>query len=122
MNIRIDLGVSPDADAAELDAATLQLRADLLELDIESVERPTTLPPPGARSAEVALLGTLVVTAGQQAILTLGRVLSDWLSRGPKRTVKLQLDDDLIELSNVSGEDQRRLLDAFLARHASGSQ
>ena len=122
LKLRIDVGVEPDADAAELDEATMQLRSELLELDVEDVERPTAgPPPPGARAAEVALLGTLLVTAGQEVIRALGRVLGDWLSRGAKRTIKLQLDNDIIELTSVSEEDQQRLLDAFLARHTAGS-
>ena len=122
LKLRIDVGVEPDADAAELDEATLQLRRELLELDVEAVDRPVAGPPPsGTRAVEAALLGTLLVTAGQQVIGVLGRVLGDWLSRGAKRTVKLQLDDDVIELTNVSDEDQQRVLNAFLARHSEGS-
>ena len=52
LKLRIDLGVEPDADAAELDEATQQLRRELLELDVENVERPSAGPaPPGAPSA-----------------------------------------------------------------------
>jgi hypothetical protein len=121
LNLRIDVGLEPDADAAELDEATMQLRRELIGLDIEDVQRPSAGPPPGARAAEAALLGTLLVTFGEEAIRALGRVLGDWLSRGAKRTIKLQLDNDTIELTSVSDEDQQRLLEAFLARHAASS-
>jgi hypothetical protein len=33
--------------------------------------------------------------------------------------VKLTIGEDSIELSSVSAEDQRRLVESFLARHAS---
>jgi len=40
-----------------------------------------------------------------------------WVARRRTRTVKLTLDGDSIELSNVTAADQRRMLEAFLARH-----
>ncbi len=40
LKLRIDVGVDPDADAEELDEATIQLRRELLELDIDDVKRP----------------------------------------------------------------------------------
>jgi hypothetical protein len=69
----------------------------------------------------MALLGTLVVTAGEQVIGGVVRVIGNWLSRGANRTAKLKLGEDEIELTNVSDEDQRRLLEAFLTRHAADS-
>ena len=123
LKLRIDVGVDPGADAAELDEATLQLRRELFELDVEDVERASVgSVPPGARAAEVAVLGTLLVTVGQEVIRALGRVVGDWLSRGANRTIKLQLNDDVIELASASAEDQERLLDVFLARHAANSR
>ena len=32
--------------------------------------------------------------------------------------MKLTIGDDTLELSDASGEDQQRLIEAFLARHA----
>jgi Effector Associated Constant Component 1 len=82
------------------------------------VTRPYGGPPPeGARAAEVALLGTLLVSAGQQAIAGIVGVLGSWLSRRPDRTVKLKLGDDEIELTNASDEEKRQLVAAFLARN-----
>ncbi len=122
VKLRIDIGDAPDAEAGELDEATVQLRRELLELDIDDVERPAAgPPPPGTRGAEAVVLGTLLVTLGREGIRALGRVLTDWLSRNTRRTITLQLDEDVIELTNVSTENQQRLLDAFLARHVSSS-
>jgi hypothetical protein len=68
LQLQVEIGLEPDADAAELDEETLELRQELLELDVNAVERPAAGPPPeGARAIELALLGTLLVTAGQEA-------------------------------------------------------
>jgi hypothetical protein len=110
--------LDPGADDAELEGRTLDLREELLELDVEQVRSPPAGPAPdGARAADAALLGTLVVTLGQEAIGAVVRAVAGWLSRGGSRSVRLQLGDDSIELSDVSAADQRQMLETFLARH-----
>jgi Effector Associated Constant Component 1 len=115
LTVEIDLG--PDAEAAELDEATRQLREQLLQLDVEDVARPAEAAPADARGVDVAALGTLLVTAGQSAVSAIAGALASWLARRPRRTVKLQIGDDSIELTDASAEEQRQLLAAFLARH-----
>jgi hypothetical protein len=120
--LRLEIGLEPDADAAELDDAASQLRRELLELDVEAVERPPgEPPPPGTRAVEVALLGTLVVGAGRTAIAAVVHTIQAWVARTTSRTVKLTLDGDSIEVTNASDDDQRRLIETFVARHASSS-
>jgi hypothetical protein len=43
-----------------------------------------------------------------------------WLRRAPEqtRTVRLELDGDVLELSGASSQDQERLVELFLSRHA----
>ena len=118
LELRIEIGGEPDEDALALDEATRQLRLELLELDVEDVTRPTASPPPGARAAEVALLGTLVVTVGQELVGSVVRAIASWLGRRSNRTIRLELAGDSIELSDPSAEDQQRLIEAFLRRHA----
>ena len=118
LELRVDLGLDPEADALELDDAALNLREELLELDVDAVERPVSGPPPeGAKAIETTLVGTLIVLAGKEAIAAAVQQVRQWLSRGKGRYVKLQLGEDTIEISDPSAEDQRRLLDTFLARH-----
>jgi hypothetical protein len=118
LKLRIDVGLEPDADAGELDAATLQLRRELLELDVEDVERPSAGPAPeGARAVEAALLGTLVVKTTSDVLGAVVHAIAGFLTRSPNRSVTLEMHGDSIVVSNPSAEDQRRLIEAFLARH-----
>jgi hypothetical protein len=117
VQLTVGIDVGPGAEAAELDEATRQLREELLQLDVEDVTRPAEAAPAGARGVDVGALGTLLVTAGQSAITAIVGTLGSWLSRHPRRTVKLQIGDDAIELTGASAEQQRQLLEAFLARH-----
>ena len=122
MELTIGIGLGQEADAQELDDATRELRRELLELDVEDVEHPSGgAPPEDARAVEAVLLGTLLVKLGQQAVESVVRAVAGWLSRRPDRTVKLQLGEDAIELSDPTDEQQRELIAAFLARNGAGT-
>jgi hypothetical protein len=119
LELRLEVGVEPDADAVELDEAAVQLRWELLELDVATVKRlPGEAPPQGTRAADATLLGGMIVSLGQEAIGAVVRTIQAWVARSSRRSVKVTLGEDSIELTNVSGEDQHRLIESFLARHA----
>jgi hypothetical protein len=123
VELRLDVGVEPDADAAELDQAASRLRQELLGLHVDAVERLRgEAPPAGTRAAEAMLLGALGVDLGHEALAAVIRTIQSWIARRLDRSVKVALGEDSIELTNVSDEDQRRLIDSFVARHASSPQ
>ncbi len=117
----VHVGIGPDADAEEVAEATAQLRRELLDLDVDAVELPPAgEPPPGTRAVELAALGALLVTVAQSQLLTpvLAAVRS-WLAGSPRRSIKLELGGDVLELTGVSSNEQRRLTDEWLRRHES---
>jgi hypothetical protein len=111
-----------DADAERLDGLTGQLRQELLQLDVDDVSRTRAADvPPGARAIDVMALGGLVVSLGHTAA-GLKEVIAAarrWLSGGDRvrRTVKIEIDGDVLELSEVSAAEQDRLVDVFVRRH-----
>src|SRR3954464_15994430 len=114
----IELAVEGDMPAEESDELTGNLRQELLELDVDAVDRRRAeAPPPGARDAASAELGSLLVTLGPTALEGLGETIRAWLSRDRGRRARLQLGDDVLELSDASREQQERLVAAFLARN-----
>ncbi len=117
----IQLAVGPDIDAEEIAEATMQLRRELLDLDVEAVEQPRAGEPPlGTRAVELAALGALVVTVSQSQLLTpLVAVVRSWLAGSPQRSIKLELDGDVLELTGLSSNEQLRLTDEWLRRHES---
>jgi hypothetical protein len=118
IGLRLEIGIEPDAEAAEIEEAASQLRRELLELDVDSVGVPAGEPaPPGSRGIDAGTLGTLLVAAGRGAIGPIVQAVQSWVARRATRTVKLSIDNDSLELTNVSPEDQRRLIESFLARH-----
>jgi hypothetical protein len=118
LQLRVDVGLAPDADAGELDEAARLLRSELLELDVVDVallaDGP---PPPGARAVEAAAVG-LAVTAAREVVAAVVRSLERWVGSRSSRTVKLTLGEDSLELSGASLGDQRQLVEAFLTHHA----
>lgn len=120
-SLGIQVTGGPDADAEEVAEATLQLRRELLDLDVGAVEVPRVgEAPPGTRAVELAALGALVVSMAKPELLTavVGAVRS-FLSRSQHRSIKLVLDGDVLDLSGVSSDEQRRLTDEWLRRHDS---
>jgi hypothetical protein len=117
IGIRVDAG--PDADAGEVAEATLRLRHELLDLDVDAVApAPGGEPPPGTRGVELAALGALLVTVSQSHLLApVLEAVRSWLAGSPQRAIKLELDGDVLELSGVSSKEQRRLTDEWLRRH-----
>jgi len=113
------------ADAERLDALTGFLRQELLQLDVEDVSAlPSGEPPPGSRGFDVVAVGGLLVTLSRSAEGLRAVVLAvrKWLARGEgtRRTVRLEIGGDVLELSEATAADQRRLVDLFVRRHAAG--
>ena len=121
-DLQIELGLG-DADPAEVDEATARLRNELLQLDVDRVQRASGgEAPPGTRAVELVALGGLVVTLARNSdkIAAVIHTLEGWLARDRGRTIKLELDGDNIEVSGVSSAERERLISAFIERHASG--
>jgi hypothetical protein len=66
VTLGIQLAVGPEGDAEEIAEATLQLRRELLDLDVDAVELPRAgEAPPGTKAAELSALGALAVTVAK---------------------------------------------------------
>src|SRR3954462_5126376 len=109
------------ADAERVDLLTGHLRRDLDQLDVDDVRSlPGGVAPPGTRAFDVAVVGGLIVSLGTsaQALSSVLAAVRSWLSRspGPVRTVRLELDGDVLELSQASASEQERLLERVVLR------
>ena len=126
MDGELRLQVSEEgADAARLAVLTGYLRGELLQLDVEDVTAlPAGEPPPGSRAFDVATVGALLIALGQSAegLRSVVSAIRDWLRRGEgtRRTVRLELGGDALELSQASTADQARLIELFVRRHTTG--
>lgn len=105
-------------DGEELDEETNRLRQALLELDVENVVETPGTAPDGAKVGEAVTLGTLLVSllVSSNALGTLVDTVQWWLAGSRARSVKLELDGDVLEVSSVSRRQQRELIDLWIQR------
>ncbi len=120
---RLDLCIDTgsEADAEELAALAGQLREQLLELEIESAEPATVGPaPPGTRAGEILIAGALTVMLAQSpGLLTaIVETVKSWVALSGERSVKLEVDGDVLEVNGITRSDQRELIQAWIDRHA----
>ncbi len=112
-----------DADAGRLAELSRYLCAELLQLDVEDVTAlPGNEPTPGSRAFGAAEISGLLVLLGQSAdgLRSVVGAVTAWAGRGggTRRTVRLELDGDALELSQASAADQERLISLFVSRHS----
>ncbi|HEX4929806.1 MAG TPA: hypothetical protein VFV62_03785 [Gaiellaceae bacterium] len=118
LELSVDAG--PGADDDELERLAHSLRAELLELDLDSVEPAATGPAPDdARAVEALMIGALVVRLSRdsEALSSLVRTVRGWLGAHADRRVRIELDGDVLELAGPSDEERQRLVDAWIERH-----
>jgi hypothetical protein len=108
-------------DAGELLAVASRLREELLTLDVDDVrpvEAGTT--PDGAKGV-AALTGWLAVQLGSaEGLRAVVALVRGWAGRR-QREVEVTIGGDTLRISGVSTEEQEKIVDAWLARHAAGS-
>lgn len=116
--LRIEL-FEPDTDAEEVDGLAADLRLELLELDVESVE-PVALgsAPEGSKGVDVAAVGALLVCVRESLWLvdSVVTAVRSWLARDSSsgRTLKITVDGRTLSLSSATAEQQQRLVEEFV--------
>jgi hypothetical protein len=110
-----------DSDAEELADLAGQLHAELLSMDAASVgPLPAGAVLEGAKGLDGTLIGWLLVQFGTpdglRAVLAAVR---GWSSR-TGRTVEVSIDGDPLKVTGVTSQQQEKIIDAWLARHAPG--
>lgn len=125
----IVLAVSEDgADDVRLDDLGRLLREELLQLpEAESVDALVAgEAPPGTRGGLVAEAGALVVTAQPHvaAVVAIVGSVWKWLRRAggsTPRTIRIEVDGDVLELSGATNELQDKLVDDWIARRSAST-
>jgi hypothetical protein len=115
------LDAGPGYEAEEVAELTQRLRGELLELDVDAVVPAAGgEAPEGAKGFELLAIGGLVVRFALKAPVLRSVVDTTvaWLGRQRARSVKLTLDGDTLEVTGVSSDEQRRLIELWVARHA----
>jgi hypothetical protein len=112
----------PELDTEDRERLTRQLRAEIAELDVESVAFAAGgAVPAGAKAADPITVGALVValSASGGVFTSLIDTVREWLGRhaGAHR-ISVTIDGDTLELERASAGQQRELVEAYVRRHA----
>ena len=117
--LRIRLDVAADVDDDLLSRMTRDLRAEVLDLDVESVTSPPDgLPLPGSKAGEALAVGALLIAVAPSVVEGLMTVLASWLSR-QRADVTIEIDGQKFA-GTVTSKQREALVGAYLARVATG--
>lgn len=118
---RVVVGIAggPDTDSEEFTLLSRRLRAELAQLDVESVDYATDSPPSGAKTGTAVDLSTLIVTLSDSTVLAaLVGLLRTWVRRGRGREVTIQLGEDKVEIKGELAGREAELINKWLDQHA----
>jgi hypothetical protein len=113
--LHIDGGA--DADMEELARLTDRLRADLLELDVDAVDRVHSGASPAGAKGDPVTLAALAVTLAPIALTGLMKALQTWSARHDGATVTVESDGRKIVVTGSPSKEQRQMVESFLAGH-----
>jgi hypothetical protein len=110
--------LEPEVDPDEVGRSVRQLRAELNDLDVESVVPVTSENAPlGAKGVDSLSLGALLITltATGGVFTVLIETARDWLGRhAAARRISVTIDGDTIMGSE---QERRALIEAYIRRH-----
>ena len=109
-----------DSDAEELADLAAGLRAELLDLDEVLVTPYAAEAAPGGAKGLGTLAGWLVTQFGSlDGLRAAVAAVRGWAGR-TGRTVEVSIDGDVLKLTGATSQQQEKIVDAWLARHAPG--
>jgi hypothetical protein len=124
MRLRVVVDPDSELDSDVVERLARVLRAELVELDVESIVPATGgTAPDGAKGADAVTLGAFVValSASGGVFTALIETLRDWLGRQSGRLrISVTIDGDTIELERASVAQRQELVDAYVRRHGGG--
>ncbi len=120
---RLTVAVTPaeDDDAVELSQLTSLLQRELLTLDVADVRPVESQTAPEGAKGIGSVVGMLAVQLGSiEGLRVVIDLVRGWAGRS-RREVEVTIGGDTLRLSGVSSGEQERIVDAWLARHATGT-
>jgi Effector Associated Constant Component 1 len=117
-DVHLQIDGYPDSDDEERADLASQLQEELRYHGVDDVAHPEAQAPAGAKGGALELAQLIVTLAG--TVPPMIAALQGWLGRHRGAAVTLQIGGDTLKLDNASSEEQRRLVETFLARHGAG--
>lgn len=104
-------------DPEDVDPEARRLRAELLDLDVDSAEFAAGEAPTGSKGVDPGAVSTIIVALSTSPVLVqLGRVLRDWVTRDDRRKIEVRDGKRSITLTNTTAADNQAAIEAFFRR------
>ncbi|WP_406270823.1 hypothetical protein OHT93_19570 [Streptomyces sp. NBC_00191] len=122
VDILVAVTCDPELDGETLERLARGLRAEIAELEVESVRpAPPGAVPADAKAMDAVTLGAVIValSASGGVFTALIDTLRDWLGRQSARhRISLTIDGDTIELEHSTTAERQELIEAYIRRHS----
>ena len=117
--IAIVLRVNPgsEADEQETSELTQQLRKELLECEVESVEPVYAGELRAGAKGDPVTLGALAVSLAPIVLEGMIKTIQDWLLRHRNVTITVESGDEKVSVTGDPSPAQQRILRRLLTRH-----
>src|SRR5580704_7324518 len=113
--LHIDTGA--DTDTEEQARLTDRLRADLLELDVDAVDRVHSGASPAGAKGDPITLAALAVTLAPVALNGLMKALQAWLTRHDRATVTAEIEGRKIVVTGSPSKEKQHMIETFVGGH-----
>ena len=121
MDVQLILEPDPSVEGEERDRFIRQLRSEIRELDVESIQNVfSDDAPEGAKGADPITVGAIVIalTASGGVLNSVIGVVRDLLGRqSTRQKISVTIDGDSIELDSATVQQREKLIRAFTRRH-----
>lgn len=117
--LQVQIASGNGSDERELNKLAQGLRGELLDLDVQSVERaPVAVVPDGVKSGGASLPDLLIISISNSTVLVaIVHLLQAWIGRGKDRKVTIKLGKDSLEVDAASPEEQAKLIESWIDWH-----
>ncbi|MEV0259932.1 hypothetical protein AB0I49_01100 [Streptomyces sp. NPDC050617] len=115
--VTVRIAAGQDYDAQELTSLARGLRRELLELDVKDVELAASEHLPAGAKGLSAAVGTLLVRMGVSvAVRHLVEAVRRWAARDAVRSAEIEIDGVRLNVTGISDDQQKQLIDVYLER------
>lgn len=118
IQVLLNLNAGSELDAEEKERVTRQLREELMGLDVEGVDFVKSgKAPVKAKAGDLIAWGKLLLmlVPSGGVLTTIISAIQSWLTRHNQRSISLEINGNKIDIKDISSEDQKRLINAWIS-------
>ncbi len=121
--LMLKINAGPEVDYEKLADISLQLKENLLELDVETVDLVGEgKVPVDAKAGEPVIWGTLLLTLSVEALKAVISYIQSWLGVTGCRSVELEISGNKLKVTRISSKEQQHLIDTYIAVVGNGDR